>query len=241
MPDTLVKIARRGRPRLTPPALPPLPDSAEPVEARVYASLRKALMEGAFPLGARFSGRGVADALGVSQMPVREALKRLESNGAVQGTAKSAFVVPSMSAEQYRELVAIRVELEGMVCRNAAPRIDEDTLRDVRALADRILGSQDWRNVLRDNFRMHFLIYGAAQMPFALAMIESLWLRVGPALNEIGSAGDVQTSAASYPSLLAALEARDGVRAEQALVSDILSNADVVIAQLEQRRAASVT
>jgi DNA-binding GntR family transcriptional regulator len=56
----------------------------------VYASLRKAFKERIVPLGSRFSGRGVVDALIVSRILVREALERLESDGAVQGMAKSA-------------------------------------------------------------------------------------------------------------------------------------------------------
>jgi len=192
-------------------------------------------MEGVFRLGTKFSGRAIAQSLGVSQMPVREALKRLEGDGAIEGSAKSSFIVPTLSAAQYRELVAIRVELEGLVCRHAAARISEPTLRRVKSIYANLLAARTWPDVLRHNFELHFLVYASAEMPYALSMIESLWLRVGPALNEIGVVGNVSTSAGRYPELLAALEAREGDRAERVLASDILDNAEVLLGVLQSR------
>src|SRR5579859_5031189 len=94
-------------------------DSREPMDRRVYRALRRSLMSGAILPGARVSTRSIASALGVSAMPVREALKRLESDGALRSSAQSAFIVNELSRVEFREILLIRLHLETMLAREA--------------------------------------------------------------------------------------------------------------------------
>src|SRR5690606_24756841 len=65
----------------------------------------------------------LAAALGVSTMPVREAMSRLVADGALEAHAKRAFVVPQITGSQYRELYLMRLRLEPLATENAAARM----------------------------------------------------------------------------------------------------------------------
>jgi DNA-binding GntR family transcriptional regulator len=226
------RLSPPGRPKLQAPSLTPLETGGGPVDKQVYQSVKEALMSGAIHLGDRFSSRSIAEALGVSQTPAREALKRLETEGALQLSAKSAFFVPVMSVEQYEELTAVRLELETLVARRAALKITGVALAKIQEFHKRIVSSEDWGDILRDNFALHFAIYQSADMPFALSMIESIWLRVGPVLWKILEAGFASSSINHYPDLLEGLAQRDPDAVADALRADIMENAQIALNQL---------
>lgn len=72
-----------------------------PIDRQVYHAIRRSLMAGLIQPGSKLSIRPIAGALGVSAMPVREALKRLDADGILQSAAKSAYVVLTLSREEY--------------------------------------------------------------------------------------------------------------------------------------------
>ena len=89
---------RRKRARIGAPEMTLVETSAsEATELQVYKAIRRALMSGALEPGARISSRSIAESLGVSAMPVREALKRLEADGGENG-AKAAAILRGMNA-----------------------------------------------------------------------------------------------------------------------------------------------
>lgn len=81
---------------------------------QVEVSLKNALIVGALKPGARLITKEIADKLGTSITPVREALLRLVSAGALHATPAQAFMVPEMTLERYTEINAIRKQLEAM-------------------------------------------------------------------------------------------------------------------------------
>lgn len=81
---------------------------------QVENSLKGALITGSLKPGARLITKEIADKLGTSITPVREALLRLVSAGALQATPAQAFLVPEVTLERYNEINAIRKQLEPM-------------------------------------------------------------------------------------------------------------------------------
>ncbi|HEY0943521.1 MAG TPA: GntR family transcriptional regulator [Steroidobacter sp.] len=208
------------------------PTAPEAIERQVYRIVRQSLMAGAILPGKKLSTRSLAEALGVSPMPVREALKRLEADGLLESRAKSAFHVHELSQAEFREVLKIRLRLEGLAVREAAKNIDADKVRRARALDNRILASTTTAQRLERNFRFHFFIYQLADMPMTLALIENMWLRIGPTLNKVV---DKTRPGATYPAharLLAALARRDPDGAERALQRDLLEAAESIEKQL---------
>ena len=105
-------------PALSPPALSPpglsMPEreAREPIHQWVFRGLRRAIMSGRFPPGQAVTIRGLADRMGVSAMPVREALRRLVAERALALLDNRRVRVPVMTAERFDELLAARMALE---------------------------------------------------------------------------------------------------------------------------------
>ena len=155
---------------------------------QVYEDLRFRLITGKIAPGVGISTRGLAQQMGVSQMPVRDALSRIAAEGAVDIRSKRAVMVPKMTLERFDEIMRLRTLLEPVAAVAALPHINAERLRDIRAAdeaTDAALGEGDVNAYMESNFRFHSLIYGAAPMPLANRMIESLWMQFGPFMRVV--------------------------------------------------------
>ncbi|MFD5188613.1 GntR family transcriptional regulator [Streptomyces sp. NPDC058357] len=104
---------------------------------QVYGELRERIIDGRYPSGYRVVERELADELGVSRIPVREAIQRLETEGFIAAQArKGAFVAPLGPAEA-ADFFDIREHLEALAASLAARRADRDGLRTLERLLDR--------------------------------------------------------------------------------------------------------
>ncbi|AXQ93583.1 GntR family transcriptional regulator [Cereibacter sphaeroides] len=204
---------------------------------RIYNELCQLLIAGKLQPGERLSLRTVAEALGVSMMPVREAVARLVADGALTVHANRAITVPLMTVAKLRELTRIRIEIEGYAVAEAATRCTAGQLAAIGRLDAAFRqatlapegGSDD---SLRLNKELHFAIYEAAGSPVLLSIIEGLWLKVGPIFNlDLRAARRFSTGAAEkhHAALVAALTRRDPEGARQALSADILSSLEFVV------------
>lgn len=208
------------------------PDATEPADKQVYKIVRQSLMAGTVLPGGKLSTRSLAEALGVSPMPVREALKRLEADGILESRAKSAFYVHDLSRAEFREVLKVRLRLEGLAAREASKHFDAEKLRHARTLDNRIHTSASAAQYLERNFRFHFYIYQLAEMPMTLTLIENMWLRIGPALNKVFSKVRPEETYEAHAHLLAALAKRDPDEAERALHRDLEEAAEIIESQL---------
>ncbi|ACA18986.1 transcriptional regulator, GntR family [Methylobacterium sp. 4-46] len=197
---------------------------------RVYAELRGLLIAGELAPGERLSLRRVAAELGTSMMPVREAVSRLAADRALEVLPNRSVRVPLMDAGQFRELTRVRVVVEGFAAEEAArARTEADlaavALQDALFRAEARAASPNFERAVRANKDLHFAVYAAARMPTLLAIIEGLWLRVGPVLNlDMRVSGQRLAEGAAerhHAALVAAIRARDGAAARAALVADV--------------------
>jgi len=205
---------------------------------RAYQGLRDLLIAGQLAPGEKLSMRQLAAGLGVSPMPVREAVHRLVAERALEVQPQSAVRVPLMTREHFLELTRIRINLEGLATEVAASRITPVQLAQVRRYHERFRNSARGARpnpsvVIRSNQKLHFAIYRCAQMPTLLMMIETLWLRIGPVLilDLRSSPRRLHTLAAHecHEHLVAALEQHDGAAAHRALARDIESAAEYIL------------
>ncbi|MBR0665409.1 GntR family transcriptional regulator [Roseomonas hellenica] len=158
------------------------------LEELAYRRLREALGGGAFLPGDRLSIRRVADALGMSSMPARTALRRLAAEQALDLLPTGTAVVPRLTRPAFIELSAIRAELEPLALRLAAPHLDGAALHGLAAIVaghDEARARGDSDAVRRLDRDFLFTIYRAAQAPLLLNLIETLWLRRGPIFWEL--------------------------------------------------------
>jgi len=208
--------------------------ASEATELQVYKAIRRALMSGALEPGARISSRSIAESLGVSAMPVREALKRLEADGVVESQPKRGYVVQQLSVEELQEILKIRLHLEGMLVREAAKKITPAAVSKIRKLEQRVAEAPDLPTSLALNYQMHFEAYRWANMPIALSMIENVWLRLGPALYHLGGEYTGATAHNSHAKMVEGLANGDADAAEKGLCSDLIDAAKVMEKSLRQ-------
>jgi DNA-binding GntR family transcriptional regulator len=236
-----VRRAGPGRPKAPAPKLSPLsPTNSISIERQVYQALRQALMSGSIAPGATLTSRPISVALGVSSTPVREALKRLESDGALLGCNKRAFFVSDPDQVDFAELLEIRLNLEVHAIRAAARKVQPDDLEPIREINreyERLLASDEDNvgNVLVVNFRFHFEIYKLSRSPLLVQMIETLWLRIGPSLNRYVAHYKHSAMSSFHGQMLEALARQDPDGAEAALRSDLVVAARAVLPQLRAR------
>lgn len=202
---------------------------------RVYKEIKRQIMAGAFRPGQTFSTHALAEALGTSTMPVREALRRLATERALQILPKRAVVIPRMSRDRFREVADVRVALEGMAADYAARRIAEPELATLEELFQRVEDARAEGNVrhyLEVHQLLHFNLYQAAHLNVIMPMIESLWLQIGPVYGLLSVPG-LNLGAECHRHVLDALHRRDGPAARAALTRDITLGAECLLATLD--------
>lgn len=195
---------------------------------RVYDTLRNTIMQGAFASGESLTIRTLAAELGTSVMPVREALRRLSAEGALEMLPNRSIKVPSMDADRIAEICHLRMLLEGDAAALAAVRITGEELSAVRGHHRDFLDSVRARDVgrlLQAGQSLHFTIYEAARSPTMLSFIGMLWLQSGPWLAEplrrTFEKSTVRIFAEAigmrHRAIIEGLEAGDGARAAAAV------------------------
>ncbi len=227
-------------PRIVPPALQAV--ESETLADKVYRQLREALMSGRFAPGQALSLRGVAEAVGSSTMPVRAALTRLAAERALVDGPNRALMVPPMTVAMLDELRDVRIALEGCVAERATARMSEAEIGEVRALCETMhdhAEAGETRDYLRTNFAFHRAIYRHGASESTLAIIENLWMRIGPFLNMVApDVPHMRRSMVAHRAIVDALARRDGAGARAGIALDIDGAAHDLNASLEAERGA---
>lgn len=161
------------------------PINSATYQVQVYDRLREALFTGMFAPGEAMTIRGLAAMLGTSPMPVREALQRLVAEHALMQMPNRTFRVTPFSSEMFRELVRVRMTVEGLAAAEAARRATTKQLQQLSRLNEQMIQAIEAgepSKVLTVNREFHFALYEISHMPQLLDIINGLWLRVGPYL-----------------------------------------------------------
>jgi DNA-binding GntR family transcriptional regulator len=188
----------------------------------VYDALREAFTRGAFAPGESVSLRSLADQLGTSMTPVREAVRRLVAEGALVDTPSRTLEVPPFDADRMRELKSARLALEAILLEEAMDHMDEAVIETLAAIIARPRPQGNLPD-LTQNYEFHFTLYRQSRSRVILPLVEALWLQYGAFLNLV-----VQEKAASeipehihHAEIISALRANNRGAAQKALAQDI--------------------
>jgi DNA-binding GntR family transcriptional regulator len=199
---------------------------------RVYGRIRDAMRKGVFSSGQTLTIRGLASRFGTSDMPIREAIKRLTAEKALVQQADRTFKVPPITPESFEELVVVRVLAEGCAAELAAVNPDPDLIDRLRlANADmaRALSNGDLALALESNQEFHSRLYEACDNAILLEVTDILWLRSGPYLAalvvDLSGSDAFRKAVGIHERIIAAIETGNGRKAAEALRSDIESTA----------------
>lgn len=121
----------------TGPAKRRLGEEQSPLHDRVVTELRQAILSGRLKPGERLVEERIADELGVSRNPVREAIRALASEGLVEVTARRGAAVAVITEQEAREIIEVRALLEGQNARLAARRQDKQIIKRIEAVLNK--------------------------------------------------------------------------------------------------------
>jgi DNA-binding GntR family transcriptional regulator len=206
----------------------------------VYARVAEALIKGRFAPDARLTIRDLAQSLGTSVTPVRDAILRLIQDEALVQKSAREVRVPIITLERYREIRQIRLKLEGLAAREAALKAtakDVDRLRDLIALNERAIATRNWTEGLELNQTFHFALADIAGMVVLRGILNRLWLQMGPLIAESYHEGG-RAMIDNHHAVLAAVEKGDADASERAIIADITEGGNVILERLFSRHAA---
>ena len=185
--------------------------------SKVYRSLADRIRSGELASGARVREEDIALSLGVSRTPVREAFARLQERGLLENSS-AGLTVAQLSRQQVLELYALRAKLEGAAAAFAAENASSSDIVSIRHAAVAFAAqSTAPRDIARANTLFHEAIYEAAHNRYLMRMLEdlndSLALLPDTTFSVPGRAEAAKTE---HEAILAAIESRDPLKAEQA-------------------------
>lgn len=196
----------------------------------VYDRLADDLMSGALPPGTRLKIRDLADRMGVSVTPVRDAVWRLVSHGGLQFQSPRDIRVPVLERARYLEIRAIRLELEGLAAGRAAELATAGDLAWLERLItenETALMHDDHNLALRMNQQFHLALPVIARMPTLHDILAKLWLQMGPLISSGYRAGGRVMIDYHYP-VLEAIRGHNCEAARAGIQRDILAGGDVL-------------
>lgn len=185
--------------------------------------LRERIFNGEYCPGARLNIADLSQHFKVSPVPVREALRNLETEGLVEFHLNRGVVVRALSADEVRELFLIRRRLEALAAVEAARVVDDETLAALEAILgemDEAAGSDKW-HLLHTQF--HDRLTRASGLPRLIHLVSVLRGQMRPyAKLYLGNAEHLAAAQSEHYALLAALRAGDTDSIER-IVEDHLS------------------
>jgi DNA-binding GntR family transcriptional regulator len=204
--------------------------------SRVYQEIKTALTAGRFKPGERLAIRKLAQQLGTSPTPVREALLKLVSYGALEMAPAHPIAVPILTKARYLENRGIRIVNEGLAAAEAASRITSSHLEKLKNINTEMIKAFKngcYGDVLVKNYSFHIELCRASEMPTLVNIVEILWLQIGPSLNFLYS--DKTLGSESYhPQVLKALEDRNPQEAKLAIENDIIHGGAPLLSYFDQ-------
>ncbi|WP_152221353.1 GntR family transcriptional regulator [Pseudomonas sp. SCB32] len=206
----------------------------------VYALLREALITGRFKPDDRLRIRDLAQQLGTSVTPVRDAILQLAKEQALVLKTPRDIRVPLLTREQYLEIRSIRIALEGLAAETAATKASAEQLEELEAnIRDNLaaIHADDMVLALKLNQAFHFALADIAGMPLLRAFLDSLWMRTGPLIAQAYADFNERMAVEHHWEVLRALRAGDGAAARAAIHSDLVDGSEKMLEFIAQSEA----
>lgn len=214
------------------------PIESENLGQRAYLAIRSALVDGRYSPGDRLRLRDLAQELGVSVTPVREAVLQLVGDGALEMRTPRDIRVRSLTAGDYSDTALIRQQLEGLAVRRFASRMKPRQLAELTAIEEKhrsALERRDYRTAVALDRRFMFTIFEAVGMPILFETLDRLWLVARPTVGLLYSDRGVAGTELGNQALLDALAAGDGQAAADARHTQIAECAEVIVSMLREQ------
>lgn len=206
-----------------------------PAHERTYRALRDAVLFGALAPGEPVTIQGLTERLNTGMTPVREALRRLTAEGALQTLGNRRIMVPVLDAAAVEELTEARLALEPRLAARAASHADKAGVAALRAIDGRLdhaIARGDVTGYLAENHAFHTQLNALARAPILTSLVDGLWLRFGPSLRIVCGQVGTRNLPDLHKDLLTALETGDTEAASAAIAGDVAQGMDLIAQNL---------
>ncbi|MEM7598454.1 MAG: GntR family transcriptional regulator [Pseudomonadota bacterium] len=208
------------------PARTPAPPPAHEV---IYRRLRDMVLFGDLAPGDAVTIQGLSQELDAGITPVREAIRRLIAEGALEFQGNRRVCVPDTTVAHIEEFVTARQWLDPHMARLATRRASHYDLKDLERIdkdLDHAIARNDIRAYLELNYQFHHQVYVLADTPILAGLAEGLWLRFGPLLRVVCARIGAQDLPDRHKELLQAMAEKDEDGAAQAFWEDVTQGMD---------------
>ena len=179
----------------------------------VLDELREDILSGRLKPGAKLDQNKLKDRFGISVIPLREAFKRLQSEGYVDIAPHRGVRVRPLSREEIEDLYLIRAEVEVLAARLALDNLAESDIAELKDLFKQMTGlthAGEYAELLKLNRKFHYTIYRACRRDFLLQLLDDLWMRSSRYRNLVTvKPGRARSALREHKAMLAACIARD--------------------------------
>lgn len=202
-----------------------------PARYKIVDEIKAAILSGQLAPNSELVQENIANLLGVSRTPVREAFQLLEKDGFIHLENSKKAIVKKFDSDDVAEHYELRALLEGEVASKAALlKVDTSRLHKYLKDMDEAVGTADF---IRINQAFHALIWELAQSPKYAELIVHLWNRI-PVEFVISSKASQQQANKEHKAIVAALDKGDGVLANQMMQAHILRTKQDYLKKLQQ-------
>jgi DNA-binding GntR family transcriptional regulator len=205
---------------------------------QVFEQLKKMIFDGEFRPGNRIIESEVAESIGISRTPVREALHKLEAERLIVRLPKGGYVVKGMSISEIEEIFDIRVLLESFAGYLAAKRWNDKQLAPLEEKLkefEKYLLINDLKELTRVNTEFHELLYALSKSPKLIQMINNLRDEIfllREILLESMKMGSLSHN--DHKEIIKAIKNREAEKVERLLKEHILRGKDFVITEMKK-------
>lgn len=197
----------------------------------VYQHIAEALTQGALKPGDRLKIRDLAQKMGTSVTPVRDAILRLVHEGALSLKSPRDIRVPILHQDRYLEVRVIRLKLEGLAAEGAARNATAADIARLERLTEdneKALACSEFTRATAINQIFHFELAEIAAMPILRGILQNLWLQMGPIIAAAYENGG-RTMIEHHYDVIDAVRRHDPMAAKLAIRQDILAGGDVIL------------
>jgi DNA-binding GntR family transcriptional regulator len=208
-----------------------------PAHEVTYRRIRDMVLFGELAPGQSVTIQGLAEVLATGITPVREAIRRLTAEGALEFKGNRRVCVPDLTAQHVAELAFARAALEPHLAEMAGKYVtpqDIAALEVIDSAVNAAIRSGDIRAYLEQNYRFHTTLYAHSGADILCAMVQGLWLRVGPSLRVVCGRYGTLNLPDKHAEAIAALRAGHGAAVASAIRDDIVQGQEQIAAALSQ-------
>lgn len=198
----------------------------------IFDKIREDILNGRYTSGDKLVEIKLADELGVSRTPVREALKQLELDGLVDNIPNRGVVVKGITQEDIDDILTIRLCIEGLVGQWAATRITDEEIKELDEIYDLMEFysiKEDVDKIFELNTKFHETLYKATKSRYLEGVLKDFQLFIKSARSSsLKTEGRMKLALKEHKEILDALKAHDEVTARSALTRHITkSNSNI--------------